>query len=244
MAEFQIVDANAAIGSHPSHKLNMTVERLMRDMNAGKIASSLIQSTHGIYDRHERGNSIVLESARANNRLIPIATINPLMFFGINQDIENLHSAGFRIFKFYPSHQNWDLESAVFSHIVKQLSSMNIPIMIDTPETGQPTKALRAAENYESTIILCSISLDTLSESLALMEDYPNVMIETHKLHVPGALEMITEKVGADRIVFGSGAPLRSLASSLSYIVCSNLPDDARQQILSRNILRVMGANG
>ena len=72
------------------------------------------------------------------------------------------------------------------------------------------------------------------------MGEHPNIMIETHELHAPGALELIANRVGADRIVFGSGAPTRSIASSLYYITSAGLSDDAKTAILGGNIARVL----
>lgn len=237
---FKIIDANTTIGAHPDHRLNLSIERLIKEMDAQKISRCLMQSTLGIFDTHERANSSVADAARTNDRLIPVATINPLRYFGSDDDIAKICAEGFRVFKFYPYEQDWDIESAAFGRIVRQLAKAKVPFMINVSGTGMPTSVANIAEGYPTPIILCSVSIENLSEALALMMDYPNIMIETHELHVPGALELIAEKAGADRIIFGSGAPRRSIASSLSYIAYSNLSGEQKQGILGNNIRRVL----
>lgn len=241
-AAYQIIDANTTIGAHPDHRLNMSIERLISEMDTHKIAGSLAQSTLGIYDSFERGNSAIIEAARGNNRLVPVASIDPLKYFGAVDDMRKICSLGFRIFRFSPYEQGWAIESAAFTQVLKQLGECRIPFIIDASDSGTPSAVARVASGYTAPVIIGSISLETFSESLAVMADNPNIMIETHELHIPGALEMIAQRVGADRIVLGSGAPLRSIASALSYITNSDLSEEDKQKALAGNIRRVLEA--
>lgn len=241
-AAYQILDANTTIGAHPDHRLNMSIERLIGEMDTHKIAGSLAQSTLGIYDSYERGNAAIIEAARGNNRLVPVASINPLRYFGTVDDMRKICSPGFRIFRFYPDEQGWVIESAAFAQVLRQLAEVKLPFIIDASKSGDPSAVAKVASGYPAPVIIGSISLDTLSESLAVMADNPNIMIETHELHIPGALEMIAQRAGADRIVFGSGGPLRSIASALSYITNSGLSEEDKQKALAGNIRRVLEA--
>lgn len=241
-AVFQIIDANTTIGAHPDHRLDMSIERLISEMDANKIAGCLAQPTLGIYDSHDRGNAAIIEAVRGNTRLAPVATVNPLRYFGRDEDMQKICALGFRMFRFRPVEQGWAIDSAAFAHVLKQLASANMPFMVDAAHSGGPSAVVRAAAGYTAPVILSSVSLETLSEALAVMADNSNFLIETHELHVPGALEMIAARVGSDRIVFGSGAPLRSTASSLNYITYSELPDEDKQRVLGGNIRRVLEA--
>jgi hypothetical protein len=75
---------------------------------------------------------------------------------------------------------------------------------------------------------------------VAVVSELPNAVIETHELHVPDAFKMLAEKIGADRIIFGSGAPRRSTASSLNYALNSELSDADKQLILAGNVMRIL----
>ncbi|MHB1001043.1 MAG: amidohydrolase family protein [Armatimonadota bacterium] len=241
-ANFQIIDANTTIGAHPDHRLNMSIERLISEMDTHTISGGLAQSTLGIYYSYIRGNAAILEAAKVNNRLVPVASVNPIYYYGASADMQAIRSQGFRIFRFYPGEQNWDIDSLAFKQILDQLAPLKVPIMIDTANAGQPSAMARIAAEYPAPVILFSISMNVLSEALAAAVKYSNVMIETHELHVPGALELISERIGSDRIIFGSGAPLRSIASSLHYITSSDLSDEDKQRVLGGNIRRVLEA--
>ncbi|HET6455039.1 MAG TPA: amidohydrolase family protein [Armatimonadota bacterium] len=219
----QIIDANTMFGIHPAHKLDMSPERLIRDMDRHRIAGSLTLSTIGVFHDHVIGNMATLEAAKANNRLVPVATINPDRYFG--EDLSSIRSQGFKIVRFFA-----DADSHALKAILKQI---NVPIMLDSRPASVPS-------DYPAPIILCSVTNETLSEALAVMAELPNVMLETHCLTALGALETAVGKVGPDRVIFGSGAPILSVAGALSYILSAELSDDDKAKILGGNIRRIL----
>lgn len=239
--EYQIIDANTLIGTHPTHHLDLSAERLLRDMETFKIAASLTLSTIGVFSDHARGNAVTLETAKSDQRLVPVATVNPARHFDAGSESENLKAQGFRICKFYAAEQDWPVDSAAFVHVLTQLAAQKMPIMISAETRGEPSGIARLTANYPAPVILCGICGENLSEILAVASA-ANIMVETHELHVPGALELLAERMGPERIVFGSGAPRRSIASSLYYVMYSELSDDQKQLVLGGNIKRILEA--
>lgn len=230
------------VGMHPTHKLDITVDRLVREMDAYKVAASVAVSTVGVYHDHVLGNSATLEAAKGANRLVPAATINPVRYFGDATDVAALRQQGFRIFRFFPEEQGWPVDSAAFAQVLKQLTEVKSPVMIDASEPGEPGRIARLAAGYPGPVILSAVGLDTLAEALAAMADVASLMIETHELRVPDALSLIAGRVGADRVVFGSGAPRRSVAGALQYVFSSTLSDEDKQKVLGGNIKRILEA--
>ena len=230
------------IGMHPTHRLDLTVERLVRDMDAYRIAAGVAVSTIGVFHNDTLGNAAVLEASKGGNRILPAATINPKTFFGSSSDLSAIREQGFRIFRFFPTEQGWPIDSPAFGAILKLLAPAKPPIMVDIAQPGDVGLVARATVDYPAPVILCGVSLDTLAGALAAMSESSNLVIETHELRVPGALTLITERCGADRIVFGSGAPRSSAASSLQYIFSSALADEDKQKALGGNIKRILEA--
>ena len=239
--EHQIIDANTIIGVHPTHHLDLSSERLLRDMEAYKIEMGLTLSTVGIFSDHVKGNEETLELAKAEKRLVPVATVNPARYFGTGEDLRALRGSGFPICRLYPDEQGWPVDSAAVIHVVTQLAAQKLPVMINAEGAGDASRISRLMANYPAPVILCGISGANLSEALALSASR-NIMVETHELHVPGALESLAERLGAERIVFGSGAPRRSIAASLYYVMYSEMSDEQKQLVLGGNIKRVLEA--
>jgi predicted TIM-barrel fold metal-dependent hydrolase len=243
MAEnLQIIDANTMIGAHAMHRLDISAQSLVQEMDKNHVAAGLVLSTIGICHSHKRGNAATLEAAKENSRLIPVATINPRSYFGTEDELRQIRSQGFRIFKFNPAEQGWPIDAASFKGIVRQLSALNTPIMIDAARPGDPSAVAKIASDHAAPVILCSVSLDVLSEALSVMASLPNVMLETHELHIPGALRLVADLVEANRIIFGSGAPRRSIAASLQYVLSSELTDEEKRWVLGGNIRHILEA--
>jgi predicted TIM-barrel fold metal-dependent hydrolase len=171
-----------------------------------------------------------------------VATVNPRRYFGSAEDMQAIRAQGFRIFKFYPGSQEWPVDYAAFGEALKQLAPLKTPIMVNAELMGEPSRLARMVASYPAPVILCSINGETLTEALAVAASLPNLLIETHELHVPGALRTLADRIGPERIVFGSGAPRRSLASSLYYVLYSELADDEKQLVLGGNIKRILEA--
>jgi predicted TIM-barrel fold metal-dependent hydrolase len=56
-----------------------------------------------------------------------------------------------------------------------------------------------------------------------------------------GLVEMGVERLGPDRVVYGSDAPLRSFASQLGKVQGAGISEPAKEKILSQNLRRLMG---
>jgi predicted TIM-barrel fold metal-dependent hydrolase len=230
------------VGMYPTHKLDITVERLVREMDAYRVAASIAVSTIGVFHDHALGNTATLDAAKGANRVIPAATINPKHYFGSASDVAAIRRQGFRLFRFFPDEQGWPVDSPAFAQVLKHLAEIKSPVMIDAAEPGEPGKIARAVADYPSPVILSAVSIETLAEALAAMADAPNLMIETHELRVPDGLSLIADRVGAERIIFGSGAPRRSVAGALQYVYSSALSDEDKQHVLGGNIKRILEA--
>ena len=59
---------------------------------------------------------------------------------------------------------------------------------------------------------------------------------------VEGVVEQLVDHVGAERVVFGSDLPGRSLTSQLAKVLGARLSDDQKEQILYRNMRRILDA--
>jgi predicted TIM-barrel fold metal-dependent hydrolase len=237
---YEIIDANTMLGIHPEHRLDMSAQCLIAQMQKHGIGRSLVISTVGAYHAFQSGNLLTIEAFREDSRLIPVATVNPTRYFGDGSDLCSIHDCGFRICKFFPALQGWEITSSVFGRILGRLASVNMPISIETTRPSDLPSIRSLAAQYPFPIILSSISLNLLSEIIALMEERCNVFIQTDDMHVMGGLEFVRGRIGPERIIFGSGAPRHSVASSLAYVIDSELTEADKKLILCDNIRRIV----
>lgn len=57
---------------------------------------------------------------------------------------------------------------------------------------------------------------------------------------VEGAVEHVVDHIGAERVLFGSDLPGRSLTSQLAKVLGARLTETQKEQILSRNMRRIL----
>jgi len=73
------------------------------------------------------------------------------------------------------------------------------------------------------------------------IKDLPNVSIDTSGSQPDaGFIEFAVAELGAERILFGSDAPIRDYAVQLAKVTGAKISDAARQQILGENAIRLL----
>jgi predicted TIM-barrel fold metal-dependent hydrolase len=112
--------------------------------------------------------------------------------------------------------------------------------MIEVYKPGEITSLLEPLANSQTPVILASADVSLLAEIISALRRCPNWYVETSRLLASGAIQTLAGAVGPERILFGTGAPSRPVASALQTINYSGLPSDACQLILSGNAQRIM----
>jgi len=73
------------------------------------------------------------------------------------------------------------------------------------------------------------------------IQDLPNVYIDTSGSQPDaGFMEFAVAQLGAERILFGSDAPIRDYSVQLAKVTGAKIPDAARHQILGQNAARLL----
>lgn len=238
---FEIIDANTIFGPWPIVRADMSVERLVTALKNHQVSQALAISTVGALHNHGDGNAETLRVCKEQPMLIPVATIDPRGYFGPPGMAARLKEQGFRMFRFFPMLQEWRLDHAAFCDILDELEPLGLPIMMQARETGYPTALVKSLSGHKAMFILEGISFENMAEAVSVMRKHDNVLVDTRELRTPGALRFLVDQVGADRVVFGSGCLRSSLAAALSYIMDSEISDEAKQKILAGNIKRLLG---
>ena len=75
-----------------------------------------------------------------------------------------------------------------------------------------------------------------------VMDDHPNLRLETSGLWDYMSIEQVVEHWGAERLIFGTRSPWHSVGLALGMVTMSNVPAAQRAMILGGNIRRLMEA--
>lgn len=235
------IDINTLFGPMPSAASDLSVDDLTGLMERHAVAACCTLSTVGVLLDHHAGNSATRAACSENSRLIPVATINPQAFFGGDGQHSRFAAEGFRLARFFPRTQGWPSDYAPFVTLVRTLEAERLPIMVEVDGPGSASRLVHALGSHTPSIILAGVDTRTVAEAVALMRTHPHVYVETSNLVAAGALKHVVEAVGADRALYGSGAPARPMAAGLSVLRYSGLNDTQCEEVLGGNARRLLG---
>lgn len=241
----EITDVNTLFGAYPSQRPDSSADALVGTMQAQGVDWCLTLSTWGLFHYDAEGNAETLRACRAHDHLIPVATLNPMTYWGQGGVIDSTIEEPFEMFRFFPGRQGWPIDFAPFGDVLARLAALpRMPIMVSVPTPGNATVLARVAADYPHPVILEGVSQKTLAEAVSVMRGSDRFLIETHALHAPGTLAILRDSVGIERVLFGSDAPGLSLAAALRSVQNSDLSDADKAAVLSGNAHRIWQGGG
>ncbi|MEQ9410787.1 MAG: amidohydrolase family protein [Fuerstiella sp.] len=110
------------------------------------------------------------------------------------------------------------------------------------PGESTPSELAELAAQYSQQKFLCAHAGGEWQRGIRAIRRVPNVLVETSGFDATaGFIEMAVRELGAERIVFGSHLPSRSLGTELTKITAAEISEHDRRKILGenfRNLLR------
>ncbi len=114
----------------------------------------------------------------------------------------------------------------------------------DGPGESTPSELAQIAKRFPDQKFICAHAGGEWEKGIRAVRDCPNVLIETSGFDATaGFIEMGVRELGADRIVFGSHLPTRSLGTELGKVLGADISDEARTKILGANFRKLLKQN-
>ena len=236
-----IIDINTMFGPHPSAAADLPVDELQSMMEKHGVLTCCTLSTVGMLLDHTSGNGATRAACSESKHMLPVATINPQMIFDMDGPFTRFKADGFRMVRLFPDWQGWQADYAPCIAIAKRLEVEGLPLYVDIDGSGTATRLVNALVAHPSALILGSITQDTVAEAITLMRSHSRIFVETSQLVAVGAIRQVAESVGAERLLYGSGAPARPMASGLAAVKHAGLTDTQTEQILGGNARELLG---
>ncbi len=235
-----IVDINTLFGPLPASSSDLPVDALLALMQKHRVGAACALSTLGLLLDPAVGNSATRAACEEHPELLPVATLNPTLYFGDAAAVTRLKTDGFRLVRFFPTVQGWPLDFAPFHALLQALGTTGLPVMLDVEAAGEITTLTRVLDAYPGPVILSGVTLMLLAEVIVALRAHSNWHIEISSLLAPGCLRLVADTLGVERLLFGTGAPAHPIASVLHTLQHAGLDDAARRQILAANARRIL----
>jgi predicted TIM-barrel fold metal-dependent hydrolase len=137
-----------------------------------------------------------------------------------------------------------------FNPLVKRITELKGVIMQHTwfktggkqgPGESTPSELAELAARFPEQKFLCAHAGGEWQKGIRAVRDSQNILVETSGFDsTAGFIEMAVRELTAERIVFGSHLPSRSLGTELGKIVGADISERDKRQILGRNYRKLL----
>ena len=238
-----VVDINTSFGRRIEFDHDLSLKELLRSLDSHQVAAAVTHSLRGVHYDPAGGSTETLAAAREHGHLIPAATLDLRACLGWEAEVERCLEAGVHAFQFLPESQGWSLSSVLFQRILDRLRGTGVCLMFPVgawQSAGLAGEIARVTADANLPVILSDIGYGPMAETLAAMREYSHVYAETNLLATMGAIEVMADEVGPNRLLYGSGATMRPMQKALNEVLEADLPDDDKAAILGGNAMRLL----
>jgi predicted TIM-barrel fold metal-dependent hydrolase len=104
-----------------------------------------------------------------------------------------------------------------------------------------PSELVELSKKFPEQKFVCAHAGGEWELGIRAVRDYPNILIETSGFDpTAGFIEMAVRELGAERIVFGSHLPSRSLGTEVGKIIGADISDEDRRLIFGENYRQLL----
>ena len=238
--DIPVFDAHAHVGGRTMLD-DPPVDVQVAEMERLGIDVAAVSSARALAGDIERGNDEVADAIRRfPGRFLGYAHVSgnyPETMIG---ELERCFALdGFRGIKLYQVGPAYD--DPVFDPVWAFAAERGAPVLAHT-WGGDLTGFDRAAEQHPTVACLAGHTGSGFAYQpyIEAALRAPNLYLDlTYSREHTNMIEHIVERVGAERIVWGSDAPCFSMSQQLAKLLFARIPDDAKRKIIYDNAARL-----
>jgi predicted TIM-barrel fold metal-dependent hydrolase len=235
------LDCNTLFGTRPDQRTDYRPETLVRQLAASGVHGALTLSLRGVLYDHRLGNEETLRVCRQYPGLIPAATIDLARYVDWQDDVDWCLARGFRAFRLFPEEQTWSVADTAFERLCEKLAPARVPLFFSISTGAEAREIASRTADYGLPVVLLQGSYANEAETIHLVQRYPHVHLDLARRATPHIVPYLLGECGPDRLLFGSNAPRYCVQPALNAIFAAEQPADQTEQILSGNLLRLLG---
>ena len=237
----------ASVGrkSSPDKYYPYTVESLLEDMKEARIHGAAIMSNTVEHYSFIFGNREAISIAEGQPRLVSIAAVPPtaILESGDPAYYDRLLDEGVQAFAALPKAFHTSLHPKSMREVAEALMAHRRPlIVVGTDSEGRFEQAARLAEEYpELPIIMQGTHWASGRLFWEAMERCENLYFDISSNQINGVLRLVRDHFGAERALYSSAWPNKSMGAMKSMIEYADLSESDKDLIAHGNACRLFG---
>lgn len=251
---YLIVDSHLHLGGLPYLYMPSNTEENIINLLKKIGVKKAICANHGSLSTINYGLDELFESLeRYDDFLYGYLVFNPnfenVSLRLIENNFERNHIVGIKI------HPSWHLcypYDSRYERFWQFAAERKIPVLTHSWDPDAPNKSQKFSDPFgfeniikkfpDLKLILAHAGGrgKTLYDVISLMEKYSNLYVDfAGDIFVPGLIEEYIERVGSERLLFGSDMPWVDIRFHLAHILNLNIAETDKKNILGQNALKL-----
>ncbi len=243
-----IIDANVFIGES-IYDIPLSVDALKQKMRDSGVDKAVIRPLKPYDLDLDKANKAIGKIAKSDASLIGFARINPLLRDAVDQVRRAVEKYGLRGIHLHPWEESFAIDCDKVRRVMEAAGRAKVPVAISAgfPMVSHPLQIQVVADEFPEITVLVShggqqdnsgLSFD---DALIVAQGSRNVIFDVCGVYRRDFIELLVEKAGEDRLVFGSYTPYMDMKFEIVRIDSTKLPQALKEKIFHRNIERVLG---
>jgi len=257
MTDLDFFDCNCYLGpvNRPPLWTYPSAAQLLADMDHFGIREAAVTHTIARDYRQETGNRAVLEALEGQPRLHGcwVLKVHGDAFEPpIADQVDEMLAAGVRVVRLLPPARHpYVLADWATRGLWGALAERRIPVLLTASDLAKHPDDRTAGFSAENVYTLCREHPDlpviilrfnytSTRVTLPILERCPNLYLEISYFTLHRGVELITRLFGAERLIFGTGAPVSNPGLALALVRYANVSDADRRAIAGENFRRLL----
>ncbi len=244
MKKTELFDCEVSFGisGYKRETTPVTKEEMLSKFDRYGIDFALMRYEYANSGNARLGNLELCEVIKGDSRLFPVWYVIPHHTGEFPEPLELLRLMKENCVKMVSLPAgNWTVAEWSCGELLSMLEEHKIPILLPLSRVGDFNAVHNILKEHNGLrVILTGVNYTTMRDIYPLLAMFPNLYISTSLYRGFEGIEDTVERFGASRLVFGSGMPNVSGASSVALLTYARISDEDKQLIGSGNIKRLL----
>jgi uncharacterized protein len=242
-----IFDMHMHIENSTALGWQMSAADCIRAMDEAGVERAAVMTLTDLPGLNPAGLELIAEACEEfPGRLYGFLRLNPALLETSKELLTRaVQQLGFKGLKLHPVSTLQHPGGAATIELVRHAGELGVPTLFhcgDEPMTTPLSIAQTAAACPDSTIVLGHMGgYFHVEEAIDVAETFGNIVLETSAMPYPDKIRTAVDRIGADRVVFGSDGPVASPALEKQKVVIAALGEQVAGQVLGGNADRMLG---
>lgn len=252
----ELFDAYCLIGRWPTEPFTFpTAQELLAEMARLGIGRALVSHTLAWQNVPAVGNARLMEEIADHPELEPCWVVMPgeaEQEGGIEGLCDAMAAQGVRAVRICPRDHVYPLTDWMAGRLLTALAERRYLVLLDLDQVVLPSGlfdvdpagwrdvAWLCRTFPDLAVVLTKVGYRALRVLLPLMQDCPNLFLDLSYFATHLGVEEIVTRLGAERLVFGTGQPLTDPGGALTRLYYADITPSQREMIAHQNLERLL----